>query len=197
MTSDVQVLPPPRPRRLPPVIESEVLAVLIFVGTELMLFAGFISAYQIVGARAAFGEWPPPWDPALPVRTTAVATVALTLSGVAMYLAGRTARANAAHTLRAMIAALVLASGFVVYQLVEAVRMVGQGLTIHSSAHGSFVYLIVGLHAVHCVIALAILGWAITRQSAGTMSPHLLQAVRVFWYFVVGLWPILYAMVYL
>ncbi len=197
MSTDVQVLRPPRPRRLAPVIESEVLAVIIFVGTEVMLFAGFISAYQIVGARAAVGEWPPPWDPALPVRETAVATLALTLSGLAMFLAGRFERTDAAKTLRAMVTALVLAAGFVAYQVYEAVRMVGQGLTIHSSAHGSFVYMIVGIHAIHCVAALGVLAWAIRRKAAGTMSPHLLQAVQVFWYFVVGLWPILYAMVYL
>lgn len=197
MATDVQALPPPRPRRVAPVIESEVLAVLIFVGTEVMLFAGFLSAYQIIGARAAFGEWPPPWDPALPVRETALATVALTLSGVAMFLSGRAFTSQPRRALQLAWSAAALALGFVVYQVVEAVRMIGRGLTLTSSAHGGFVYLIVGAHALHAVIALGILVWSNRRLAAGTLSPHLFQAIRVFWYFVVGLWPFLYAVVYL
>ena len=57
------------PRRKP-VIESGVLGMLIFIFTELMLFAGFVSAFLIVKANAVGGVWPPPGQPRLPIAQT-------------------------------------------------------------------------------------------------------------------------------
>ncbi len=48
-----------------PLVPSAVLGVLIFVGAEIMMFAGFISAFAIVKA-GAMGVSPPPGPPRLP-----------------------------------------------------------------------------------------------------------------------------------
>lgn len=45
--------------------------------------------------------------------------------------------------------------------------------------------------------ALATLGWVAHRLRRGTLVRDTLRAVEVLWYFVVGLWPILYVLVYL
>jgi cytochrome c oxidase subunit 3 len=174
-------------------VESEVVAMVIFVFTEVMLFGAFLSAYTIISSSTSNGVWPPPTDPALPVAATGVATVALTLSGLAVFIAGR-AQANALGWLRI---AAGLATSFVVWQLVEFSRLVREGLTLQSSAHGGFFYTIVGLHALHAVVAILVLLWSIGRLRTQRMSPALFRAVRIFWYFVVGLWPVLYARVYL
>ena len=65
------------------------------------------------------------------------------------------------------------------------------------STYASFFYLIVGAHALHAVVGLGALGriWLLLR--AGRLEPGTFQAVSLFWYFVVGLWPILYLLVYL
>ncbi len=182
-------LPGLRPTRSRVLIESEVVAMVIFVFTEVMLFAGFLSAYTIIGSGAPV--WPPVGEPELPVGPTAVASLALILSGGAVMMSGRGA------TTRWLGVALGLAGVFVVWQVVEAVRLVQAGLTMVSSAHGGFFYTIVGAHAIHALVAMIVLSGCLWRQTRGGLSPGLFKAVRIFWYFVVGLWPVLYAAVYL
>ena len=66
-----------------------------------------------------------------------------------------------------------------------------------SGSHGAFFYLIVGVHAIHAVVALGMLGWAWFKLRAGELVDSQFWTVQVFWYFVVGLWPVLYMKVYL
>lgn len=193
MPGDVLVLPTvPRPVKQGPVVESEVVAMVILIFTEVMLFGGFLSAYTIISTGSTLGAWPPPTDPALPAVSTGVATAALMLSGVAMLVAGRSASPVAA-----LLASAGLAAGFVGWQVIEFVQLIRQGLTLVSSAHGGFFYTIVGAHALHAIVAIGVLLWAIGRQRRGELSAPLFLAVRMFWYFVVLLWPVLYAVVYL
>lgn len=197
MTGDVEALPLPRPQRTAPVVESEVLAMVIFVFTEVMFFAGLISGYSILKGRAIAGIWPPVTDPDLPAAATAVSTVALLLSGGAVFLAGRKHATDPAGALKFLWAGLALASGFVSWQVIEAVQLLSAGLTMVSSAHGGFFYTIVGAHAIHAVVAIGILANSIRLLSRAQMTPALFRAIRIFWYFVVGLWPFLYTVIYL
>jgi cytochrome c oxidase subunit III len=74
--------------------------------------------------------------------------------------------------------------------------LIRQGLTLTSSNHGSFFYLIVGMHGAHVVAGLLFLSWAWWRLRGGFLSSSAFGAVQVFWFFVVGLWPVLYLLVY-
>ena len=178
-----------------PLIPSAVMGMLIFVLTELMLFSGLISAFVIV--RAGAMRWPPPGQPRLPLEETAFNTAVLLASGVALFLAQRRFFHDRAAARRPLLAAMILGAFFVVFQGVEWVRLIREGLTVTSSVLGSFFYLIVGLHALHAVAALAVLAYTWRRLERGWLAQHQLAAAQVFWYFVVGLWPILYGVVYL
>jgi cytochrome c oxidase subunit III len=178
-----------------PIIPSAVMGMLIFVLTELMLFSGLISAFVIVRAGAMI--WPPPGQPRLPLEATAFNTAVLLASGVALFLAQRRFFRNREAARRPLLAAMLLGAFFVVFQGVEWVRLIRQGLTVTSSTLGSFFYLIVGLHALHAVVALGVLGYTWRRLERGWLAQHQLAAAQVFWYFVVGLWPLLYGVVYL
>jgi len=178
-----------------PLIPSAVMGMLIFVLTELMLFSGLISAFVIV--RAGAMVWPPPGQPRLPLEETAFNTAVLLASGVALFLAQRRFFHDREAARRPLLAAMILGAFFVVFQGVEWVRLIREGLTVTSSALGSFFYLIVGLHALHAVAALAVLVYTWRRLERGWLAQHQLAAAQVFWYFVVGLWPLLYGVVYL
>ena len=178
-----------------PLIPSAVMGMLIFVLTELMLFSGLISAFVIV--RAGAMVWPPPGQPRLPIQATAFNTGVLLASGVALFLAQRRFFRDRAAARRPLLLAMLLGAFFVVFQGVEWVRLIRQGLTLTSSTLGSFFYLIVGLHALHAVAALGVLVYTWRRLERGWLAQHQLAAAQVFWYFVVGLWPILYGVVYL
>jgi cytochrome c oxidase subunit 3 len=188
----LRLMTDPRP---PPPVPSAVLGTLIFVVTEAMLFAGLISAFVIV--RASAPEWPPPDQPRLPVGETAFNTAALLLSGVALFFASRAFKVQRQSARQPLLAAIGLGAFFVVFQGVEWVRLIGQGLTLTSSNHGGFFYLIVGMHALHAVGALVFLARAYVKLLEHKLSRSTFAAAQVFWYFVVGLWPILYLRVYL
>lgn len=181
--------------RSEPLLPNGVLGMLIFVLTEVMFFAGLISAFTIVRASAL--DWPPPGQPRLPIEATALNTLALLASGACLMWTRRTFSRDRRAARRPLLAALLLGAFFVVFQGFEWVQLLGQGLTLTSSTLGSFFYLIVGLHALHAIVALGLLAHTFARLQGGWLASSQLATTEVFWYFVVGIWPILYAVVYL
>jgi cytochrome c oxidase subunit 3 len=175
-------------------LPSGVLGMLIFVIAETMLFAGMVSAFMIVRASAPI--WPPPGQPRLPAGETALNTAALLASGVALWLAQRAFRRDPERARLPLFAAIGLGAFFVLFQGLEWFRLIREGLTLTSSNHGSFFYLIVGTHAVHAVGAILALAWTGSLLVRNQLRQTTFSAVQVLWYFVVGIWPILYLRVY-
>lgn len=172
------------------------MALVVFV--EVMLFAGFISAFVIVQHSATPGVWPPPDQPRLPVARTALNTAALMASGVLLVLAHRAFRRREPGAASRLLAwAIALGAAFVALQGVEWAGLLRQGLTLTSSQLGAFFYLIVGAHAVHAVAALIALAWCWRRLRAGRLTASEFGGTQLFWYFVVLVWPVLYVLVYL
>lgn len=178
------------------VISSSVLGMLIFVIVETMFFAGLISAHTIVQTTAP-GGWPPPGQPRLPLEQTAVNTLALLLSGLLLVVAHRAYRLDPRRARTPLLLSMLLGSYFVVAQGVEWLALIREGLTLTSSNHGSFFYLIIGMHGLHAVAALILLGNVGLLLFRKRLRARRFYAAEVFWYFVVGVWPILYWRVYL
>lgn len=186
---------PPRHARRAQLVPSSVLAMLIFVITEVMFFAGFISAFTIMRGSAVI--WPPLDQPRLPIGETAFNSLLLVASGALLWFAGSRVRVRPAQGRQLLLASIAFGAAFVLLQGREWVQLLAQGLTLRSSALGSFFYLIVGMHALHAVVALGVLIWVWRRMSRGSVPPGTLAAAQIFWYFVVGVWPVLYWRVYL
>ena len=188
--------PAPVPQR--PLIDSRQFAMLLFIVTEVMFFASLVSAYLII--RSGLEEWPPWGQPRLPVWSTALNTAVLLSSGVAAYLSGRQFRGGSGTAQRTLGISVALGTFFLVFQGYEWVQMLGFGLTVTSSTYGGLFYLIIGAHGVHVLGALIALAYTWMRMTPGQEQPLTqggASAVRMLWYFVVGVWPILYVLVYL
>ena len=187
----------PSPRSTGKSLPNGLLGMLFFVITEIMFFAAFISAYLVVSSSAP--AWPPADQPRLPVGATACNTLVLLLSGFFTY------RANKAFFLpneenkacSYFLIAILLGSFFVLFQGYEWVGLIHYGLTMTSGPYGSFFYLIVGGHALHAVVAITILVIAYRKMKQAILTPSEFWTGQAFWYFVVGLWPVLYWLVYL
>jgi cytochrome c oxidase subunit III len=180
-----------------PLADSAVLGTALFVFTEVMLFAGFISAFGIVRDTALPGAWPPPGQPRLPFERTMLNTAALLASGVALWIAGRRFRGPNPEKARGWTAAaLGLGAFFVMAQGAEWLGLIREGLTLRSSQLGSFFYTIVGAHALHALVAIVFLALAWRAMLVGRLRASRFAAVRLFWYFVVLVWPVLYWRVY-
>jgi cytochrome c oxidase subunit III len=178
------------------VVPSGLLGMVIFVGTEIMFFAGLISAFTISKAGAPRDAWNLPAGVVLPLASTAVNTIALFVSGALLWIAARQYRARSSAAMGTLFAAIVFGALFVMLQGREWVGLIGHGVTLRSSALGAFFYVIVGTHAVHAVAALAGLGVAWWRLRAGLLSYGFFLGAQTFWYFVVLIWPVIYARVY-
>jgi len=169
---------------------------MIFVAAEVMFFAALISAQTIARSTALGGMWPPPGQPRLPVERTAFNTAVLVLSGVLLWLANRSMDSMPKLARRYLAGAVGLGIAFVSLQGVEWVALLREGLTLRSSSHGAFFYLIVGAHALHAVAAIVALAWVYFLMRRGKQMPEAFAATQVFWYFVVLVWPVIYLRVY-
>ena len=177
-------------------IPSGVLGMSIFIFTEIMFFAGLISAHVIMKANAQ--EWPPLNQPRLPVEATAVTTGILILSGILMIPAARCfSRERLRLAAICLWGGIVLGSIFVIAQGSEWVRLIHFGLTMTSSSYGAIFYLVIGTHGIHAIGAIIGLLYVAKRMHQGTLTKTALWTAQTFWYFVVLVWPVLYYTVYI
>lgn len=180
-------------------------AMLVIVAFEAMLFVGMVGAFMLTRA-AAGAAWPPPGQPWFPLGETAVNTAALLLSGALVFRAARTWDNPEARVGPLLLTAIVLGGFFVFFQGIVWLNLIGEGLTVTSSHHGKFFCIIVGMHAAHLVGALIFLGVVWLRLKPfrdddipprGLLSSSAFSAARISWYFAVGIWPALYVCLYL
>ena len=171
----------------------------LFIGAETMLFAGLISAFWIL--RAGADLWPPPGQPRLPVVVTGLNTLVLLLSAVSMQLAAtRSSQGRRADVIRWLGWTAFLGAFFLAVQGIEWVRLLGFGLRASSGLYASTFYTIVGCHGIHVLVAVTALLVVLRRLALGLEGRRLRSTVlvcRLYWFFVVGIWPLLYALVYL
>lgn len=176
-------------------IPNGVLGMLIFVGTEVMFFLGFISAFSIVKSGSVV--WPPPNQPTLPVEITTLNTAFLLLSGLCFFLCGSALnKGQVKRTKGLYLSATALACVFVAVQGYEWIDLLSHGLTMRSSPYGSFFYMIIGCHALHAFVAIAFMVGMAPSLLSGRLSKEKLYTLQTFWYFVVGIWPLLFLVVY-
>lgn len=180
-------------KRLP----NSVLGMLIFIAAEVMFFAALMSAHTIARSTALGGIWPPTGQPRLPIERTAINTAILLFSGLLLWIGNRRMGAERESALRYVAGAIAAGAAFVLLQGVEWIALLREGLTMTSSSHGAFFYLIVGAHALHAVAAIIALAWVYAGMRRGTIEKLTFAATQAFWYFVVILWPIIYLRVYL
>ena len=198
MASRATIIPfRPRPQRARKLISSGVLGMILFVFVEVMLFAGFISAFVIIKSRAVGSVWPPVNQPRLPFEETAVNTSALLASGIVLFIAHRMYQRGTRSIGALLAVATVLGGTFVALQGVEWLALIREGLTMTSSTYGALFYTIIGAHALHAVAAIGLLAWAFARLMGDRLTKEALSVVALFWYFVVLVWPFLYFQVYL
>lgn len=188
--------PPVRPTQA---IGSPELGILIFIVFELMLFSGLIAAYLVL--RTGSFAWPPPGMPRLPIEVTWVNTGILLLSALTMYRATRAVAAGDQDRFRnALAITAALGTVFLIIQGSEWVRLIHQGLTLTSGSYGGIFYALIGLHAAHVLGAVVWLAAVLILALRGRYSAKSYTGVRLcamYWYFVSGLWPLLFGMVYL
>lgn len=174
-------------------INPHKLALWIAIGSIIMMFAAFTSAYVV---RRAAGNW---LEFKLP-DIFMVNTVVILLSSLTLQLAYTGFKQKKEQQYKGfLIATFLLGFAFVVlqYQGWEAMTEMGATFTVNPSS--SFIYVISGLHAAHVLGGIAALTVALTHAYVLPYKPTLRRKQRFelvvhYWHFVGILW--VYLMVF-
>jgi cytochrome c oxidase subunit 3 len=180
-------------------MEPQMLGMLLFIISEVMVFGAFFTAYFFI--RVVQGEqWFPFEEFSLPKAVAGVNTAILLSSSLTV--TGRSSRPSAA-TGRAeggLLITLLLGSTFLFVQINEYITLTGEGLTPQALAQGSIFYGLTGLHGAHVAIGLLLLLFATVRAFRGHYSPEEHRGVEIpgiYWHFVDVMWVIVFTTVYI
>ena len=185
--------------RVGPPVSNAHLGMLMFLGAEAMFFAGLIGTLLVF--RLGSVIWPPPGQPYLPIGVTGVNTAILLFSAYTMHRAIRAIRGEDRQALvRWLQTTSLLGTIFLTVQGYEWMRLVHFGFTLSSGTYGATFYTLIGTHGVHVFGAVLwlLIVLAGARRNRFSATRHVrLTVCAMYWYFVVGLWPVLYTLVYL
>lgn len=180
-------------------IGSVFLAMLLFIGADVMFFAGLIGAFVVFRFGAI--DWPPFGQPRLPIAITGLNSLILLASGVTMLQTWRHLddwkRRRIANGLNLTA---VLGVIFLLVQGYEWAKLIRFGLTMQSSVYGAIFYTLIGCHALHvfgAVIWLLIVLMQLQRNQFNAKKHNSIKLAGMYWFLVVALWPVLYGLVYL
>ena len=178
-------------------VEAQVLGMLLFIISEIMLFGAFFTAYFFIRVVADSG-WFPLDDKELPKLVAGVNTAVLISSSFTMHWALEGARRGNRRAMQVgLLTTAMLGLTFLSVQINEYVHI---GFAPSDNAQGTIFYGLTGLHGAHVFIGLTLLTFATTRAFRGHFTPKEHRGVEVpgiYWHFVDGMWIIVYTTVYI
>ena len=196
MTQAVSAVPSaPRQKTVhtrPPMLA---VGILIWLGSELMFFAGLFAALFTI--RAHFAAWPPKGTE-LDVLQAGIFTVILVASSGTMWMAvWHEEHQDRGRARKWVIISMVMGALFLGNQFYEWVHQTTRWST---NAYGSIFYITTGLHGLHVFIGLLAMVLLLGRLRGKAGDPGELatfQGVSYYWHFVDVVWVGLYACLFL
>jgi len=178
-------------------VEAQLLGMLLFIISEVMLFGAFFTAYFFIRVVADSG-WFPIDGKDLPKLVAGVNTAVLVSSSFTMHWALEGARRGNRRAMQVgLLSTLALGATFLCVQINEYVHI---GFAPHDNAQASIFYGLTGLHGAHVFVGLTLLSFATTRAFRGHFTPKEHRGVEVpgiYWHFVDVMWIVVYSTVYL
>jgi cytochrome c oxidase subunit 3 len=177
-------------------VEPQLLGMLLFIISEVMVFGAFFTAYFFI--RVSAGDpWPAP-GMELPVAVAGVNTAILWSSSFTMHWALESIKKGNRFGLKAgILTTFLLGSTFLFIQINEYANI---GFAPQDHAQQTIFYSLTGLHGAHVFIGLMLLLFVTIRAFRGHYSPEEHRGVEVpgiYWHFVDVMWLIVYSTVYI
>lgn len=126
-------------------------------------------------------------------------TVVLLTSSLFVALGTEAARArNSAHAIRLIGIAFALGAAFPLLKMLEWIPKLHAGITPGENLFFMFYYLMTGLHLIHVLLGLVILGFVL-RDLRRAAAPNMkfVETGATYWHMVDLLWLLLFALFYL
>jgi cytochrome c oxidase subunit III len=177
-------------------VEPQLLGMLLFIISEVMIFGAFFTAYFFI--RVSQGDpWPAPGT-TLPVEVAGVNTAILVSSSFTMHWAQTSIKNGNRFGLKAgILATFLLGATFLFVQINEYANI---GFAPQDHAQQTIFYSLTGLHGCHVFIGLVLLLIVTIRAFRGHYSPEEHRGVEVpgiYWHFVDVMWLVVYSTVYI
>jgi len=177
-------------------VEPQLLGMLLFIISEVMIFGAFFTAYFFIRVVQA-EEWPAAGTE-LPVAIAGVNTAILLSSSVTLHWAETALKRDNRWGFKAgMLTTFLLGATFLFIQINEYVHV---GFSPQDHAQGSIFYGLTGLHGAHVFIGLLLLGFVTIRAFRGHFSPTSHRGVEIpgiYWHFVDAMWIVVYSTIYI
>ena len=187
----------PPPANVSSRVEAQVLGMLLFIISEVMLFGAFFTAYFFIRVVNEAG-WFPIDGKDLPVAIAGVNSAILLSSSLTMHWALEGARRGNRRAMQVgLLTTLALGLTFLSVQINEYVHI---GFAPHDNAQGTIFYGLTGLHGAHVFIGLTLLVMVTVRAFRGHFSPehhHGVEVPGIYWHFVDVMWIVVYTTVYI
>ncbi len=162
------------------------------IGSILMMFAGLTSAYIVKRNQANWVTFDLP-------KAFWYSTIIIILSSLTLHLSSKAFKERAMSKYRVLMAAtLFLGVLFMVLQVIGFKELWNIGVTLTANVSYSFLYVIVGLHAVHVaggIVALLVMSLKAFSIKTRNYSIVPVELINTYWHFVDILW--IYLLVFL
>jgi cytochrome c oxidase subunit III len=176
--------------------EPQLLGMLLFIISEIMVFGSFFTAYFFI--RIAQGNPWPAHGTTLPVEVAGVNTAILVSSSFTIHWAEQAIKRGNRFGLKAgMVLTFLLGCSFLFIQINEYANI---GFAPQDAAQQTIFYSLTGLHGAHVFIGLILLLIVTIRSFRGHYSPEEHRGVEVpgiYWHFVDIMWIVVYMTVYI
>ena len=191
--------------------ESATIGMWVFLATEVMFFGGMFLGYAVYRSSypMAFGEASRRLDIVLGALNTAILLTSSLTMAMAVHAAHQGKRRQLVGFL---IGTIVLGSAFLgikfyeYFQKFEEHLVPGRGFALegadprHSQLFFSFYFAMTGMHAVHMIIGIGMMGVLIVFALRGKYSERYYNPVEMaglYWHFVDIVWVFLFPLLYL
>ena len=182
-------------------LNAELIAMLLFIGSELMLFASLFTAYFFIRYGVANETWPQlkkdgePFK--LPLLLTGINTAILVGSSFTLWWGEKCLKAGDRQGLiRGLWITILMGGTFLLIQLNEYAHL---GFTPQDRAFSGAFYTLTGFHGAHVAVGLIVLSMCLRRayKNDFTATNHTpLAAGSYYWHFVDIVWVLLFLLVY-
>ncbi len=163
----------------------------LFIATEAMLFVMLFFSYFYLGP---YGDEPPP---KLELALVMLG-ILLTSSGVLHLGEKRLEKGKPGQARVALGVTVALGVAFMTVQVLEYQNHLTE-LTPQMNAYGSIFYALTGLHGMHVLVGLGMLGWTLFSPQLGVANKpphHVLRNASRYWHFVDAVWVLIVGTLY-
>ncbi len=182
----------------------------LFMVTEILMFGGLFVGYFLMHALYpnTFAEGASHLDWKLGTLNTFVLigsswTMALAIHFIQV---GKNSRATLCLITTILCGFIFLAVKYVEYShkfhdgLLPGKYFAAESVAQHMGLYFGFYFTMTGLHGIHVIMGMSLIGWVLFRHLRGDFDPHYFTAVEgvgIFWHIVDLIWIFLFPLLYL